>query len=409
MCDDEAPRDLIVRSPFGQVVPSSTIGKPPLEPPPPPADEPICASTSGWRKAAQIGLALLGAITAVGTGSPALAAAPPQTTLAATVTPAPANGVQMLKAAASPASASTPSGSAATGASQQPVASEPLDLVLPATGFSNRYAINAEIEQAATRTKVPVEILKAVAWQETGWKHTVHGAVVKNINRDKSGQAVSADWGIAQINDRAHPKAFPRAKADARFNLEYAGRLLRSLYNQVGDWNKAVERYNGINAAYPRAISHHVAVRPWSAGVLKDELDVARATRATVERQQVAAQKLAAEKDRAVAAAQQQLDRLGGGIAPESLPSAARQNLQKASATLQRCQNDAARVHERLGNVTAKLTLLDAELPSLQRRLDAETARLTEVYNKEEAARAAVARNAADAAKARRAVAAHRP
>ena len=40
----------------------------------------------------------------------------------------------------------------------------------------------------------------------------------KNV---RNGVLSSTDWGAMQINDKAHPKAFPRAKHDLEYNIDY--------------------------------------------------------------------------------------------------------------------------------------------------------------------------------------------
>lgn len=47
-----------------------------------------------------------------------------------------------------------------------------------------------------------------------------------------------------QINDYWHPEAFPRAKTDVAFNIEYGAKYLASQYKRYGDWHDAVAAYN---------------------------------------------------------------------------------------------------------------------------------------------------------------------
>ena len=125
------------------------------------------------------------------------------------------------------------------------------------------------LDAAAKKHKVPNEIVYAVAWHESGWKHFEDdGTVVQNENLNKKGRVVSTDWGIMQINDHAHPGAFPNARTDIQYNIDYGVKLLRSLYRETGSWQKAVKRYNG-SQKYLRTINRVMARKPWPGGRVK--------------------------------------------------------------------------------------------------------------------------------------------
>jgi hypothetical protein len=56
----------------------------------------------------------------------------------------------------------------------------------------------------------------------------------------------SIDVGCGQVNLMHHPDAFPSLDAafDPQANATYAGKFLRQLFDQTGDWNKAVAMYH---------------------------------------------------------------------------------------------------------------------------------------------------------------------
>ena len=312
----------------------------------------------------RLGLAVMGAVMLAGTVSPALAA--PTT-----------------------ASVAISAAQAASKASESSL----LDLeptTLPANvAFANPYLVDQEIERAAERAQVPPDLLKAVAWQESGWMHYSRAGVQRNANRNKAGSVVSTDWGIVQVNDRAHPRAFPRARVDPRYNLEFGGRLLRSLYQETGDWERAIERYNGINSAYPKAIKHHRSVKPWTVDVAKGELTLHQAERQHVEARKSAAVKLVEMKEKRVEQARQHVEKLGGGIAADSLPAATRKVLTAASAALDKAQAEAASARSTLGSLTTRATRLDQAIPRLEEKVQKESSRLKEVKLREVAERKA--------------------
>lgn len=307
-------------------------------------------------------------------------------------------GAVMLAGAASPALAAPPAASVATTAIAASAAAETslLDLdpaTLPAqVVFSNPYLVEREIEQAAQRAQVPPDVLKAIAWQETGWQHYSHGnRVQRNPNRNKAGVVVSTDWGIIQINDRAHPRAFPRVKTDPRYNLEYGGRLLRSLYQENGTWEKAVERYNGISSVYPKAIKRHQAVKPWTVEVARGELRLHQAERQKVEARRSAASQLLAAREKRVDETRRLVEKLGGGIAETSLPSATRKALASATASLENARAEASAARATLAALESKAARLDPQISRLEEKVNQESARIKSIQQREEAEHKAAA------------------
>jgi hypothetical protein len=113
-------------------------------------------------------------------------------------------------------------------------------LAIPPAGTNPSHAVmDTLLSRAADKYGIPREILKAVALRESSWRQY-----------DSSGEAVagrnssSTDWGVMQINDYYHPDAFPRAKTDVAFNIDYGAKYLASQFRRYGSWPDAVAAYN---------------------------------------------------------------------------------------------------------------------------------------------------------------------
>jgi hypothetical protein len=120
----------------------------------------------------------------------------------------------------------------------------------------NKGQVGQMIEQAAAKYGVPVNILKAVAWNESRWDAGAVG------DHGKS-------HGVMQIYQNAHPQAYQGAENvgnSTAKNIEYGAKLLRTLHDRYGSWDMAVKRYNGSG---PMADNYAVKVmgmsqsQPW--------------------------------------------------------------------------------------------------------------------------------------------------
>ncbi|MEM0173937.1 MAG: SH3 domain-containing protein, partial [Sulfolobaceae archaeon] len=81
------------------------------------------------------------------------------------------------------------------------------------------------IKEVCNQIGLPPQIGWAIAWKESMWtQFKDDGTPLFNDN------GTSADWGIMQINDVAHPDAFPQAKTDWRFNVQYGLKYAYSKY-----------------------------------------------------------------------------------------------------------------------------------------------------------------------------------
>lgn len=144
-----------------------------------------------------------------------------------------------------------------------------LALALPAAAQEDPSDLcERAIVNGARRGGVPVEVLHAVALNETGRKDAGKlRAWPWAINREGKGywfesyeealafarQSVaegrtSFDVGCVQINYRWHGRAFPSLEAmfDPEWTATYAAQFLRTLYEERGDWSAAAGAYHSL-------------------------------------------------------------------------------------------------------------------------------------------------------------------
>ncbi len=127
----------------------------------------------------------------------------------------------------------------------------------------------AIVIQMARRYQVPVVLALGLSGHESGgWKMWQAQQPVKNINSNLDESIHSTDWGVMQINDQAHPEAFPLAKTDLEFNIEYGLNYLSQLHtvyqgdlNQgFGDWDQTLAAYH-LGHAPKTAQEMHISRR----------------------------------------------------------------------------------------------------------------------------------------------------
>ncbi|HXE73124.1 MAG TPA: transglycosylase SLT domain-containing protein, partial [Candidatus Nitrosotenuis sp.] len=150
---------------------------------------------------------------------------------------------------ANPFGAGAPGGQGLAG--QQPAPPANPNVQIPNFGKNpDKAQINQMLEAAAQKYGIPPNILKAVAWQESGWNP----------------RALSFDGqhgkGIMQIDDRFHEFARTPDVFDPAKNIDYGARFLANLYKQTGSWSGALKRYNG-GSSYPPKILALAEQRPW--------------------------------------------------------------------------------------------------------------------------------------------------
>ncbi len=108
----------------------------------------------------------------------------------------------------------------------------------------SRAQLKKLFEAASKKYGVPVQYIEGVSEMESGWRqfnqsgHVLRGSVTPD------------DQGIMQINERAHPAAFPMARDSTSFNINYGAALLEENYKRYGDWKEAIAAYNWGSAQY---------------------------------------------------------------------------------------------------------------------------------------------------------------
>lgn len=127
----------------------------------------------------------------------------------------------------------------------------------PRRGKTQRELIQAVVRNQARLHKVPETVALGISGHESGgWKMWTNPRTdqetLSNINYTPSGRVASTDWGVMQINDQAHPSAFPRARHDVAYNIAYGTDLLArthavyrgSLNLGFGIWDKTIAAYH---------------------------------------------------------------------------------------------------------------------------------------------------------------------
>lgn len=116
---------------------------------------------------------------------------------------------------------------------------------------ANKAQIGQMLDKASEKYGIPDNILKAVAWQESGW----------------NSKALSFDGqhgkGVMQIDDRSHEFARTPDVFDPAKNIDYGAEYLKSLYDKTGSWQEALKRYNG-GGDYPPKVLALADQQPWT-------------------------------------------------------------------------------------------------------------------------------------------------
>lgn len=144
----------------------------------------------------------------------------------------------------------------------------------------------SEILAAQERHGIPENLLLGLGLQEAGtnrngvltvWPYAVNSegrgrifdsqdAALRFVEKERRDGAHSIDVGCMQINLRWHPDAFPTVQAgfDPALNVEYAARFLRRLYEESGDWRRALGNYHSRTpekrARYTQRALRNIAV-----------------------------------------------------------------------------------------------------------------------------------------------------
>lgn len=123
--------------------------------------------------------------------------------------------------------------------------------------------IRAAVRQHAFVHQIPTTVALGISGHESGgwkmWKDQQPPHPLSNINYRKDGHIASTDWGVMQINDLAHPEAFPRARQDVAYNIAFGMELLArthqvyrgSLNLGFGQWDTTIAAYHLGHAPSP--------------------------------------------------------------------------------------------------------------------------------------------------------------
>lgn len=155
-------------------------------------------------------------------------------------------------------------------------APEPLDI---------KEVCTAAILRAEKLEGIPDRLLLAVAMAESGrwdkatrssyaWPWTVtnggagsffddQAAAMQHVMALKGAGQTNIDVGCMQVNLRAHPKAFSDLESafDPLTNARYAARFLKQLFQETGDWSKAVAYYHSRTPEKGNAYRERVYAR----------------------------------------------------------------------------------------------------------------------------------------------------
>jgi hypothetical protein len=254
--------------------------------------------------------------------------------------------------------------------------------------LKDKVYINDLMEKLATKTGLPADLLKAIAWQESGWIHGMGERLTTQHNIDEhTGEIKSTDRGIMQINSRAHPRAFPGALT-LEGNLEYGAKYLKSIVDQHGGGPQAVWRYNG-DPEYGPLIYRHVQVKPWTVYVLRAQMNALRKEKTELqvripksEKGLKVIEQRVKERKVNVGAWEKKVEKATQTAAEKS----ARKNLAIAQKSLAAAEESLAKATENLKNDKARLESLPAEIEKMDTRAKQEAVRLSTIQKEEYAA-----------------------
>jgi soluble lytic murein transglycosylase-like protein len=131
------------------------------------------------------------------------------------------------------------------------------------------------IRKAEIKYEIPKGLLQSIAQIESNmhpWTvNSTNGSLRANtmeeaisfIQQLQSQNITNIDIGITQINMRWHNSKFERISdmLDPQKNIEYAAKLLASLYEEHKDWYKATAYYHSYNPIYYQKYSKKVLMK----------------------------------------------------------------------------------------------------------------------------------------------------
>ena len=147
---------------------------------------------------------------------------------------------------------------------------------------SNGYWLKQYIGTVEQKNRIPRGLLSAIVSIESGFNPTAINIEGKTVTINDKSEAVKTikealnqgitniDIGIAQINYRWHKDNFKNIEEmiNPTANIEYAGKLLSSLFKQHGTWHKAIRHYHSANPNHHNQYSRKVVIAWLGSGQL---------------------------------------------------------------------------------------------------------------------------------------------
>ena len=139
---------------------------------------------------------------------------------------------------------------------------------------SNGYWLKKYISSVEQKNGIPRGLLSAIVGVESSFNPyavNIEGKSIIANNKSESIETIknainqgitNIDIGIAQINYRWHKNNFKNIEEmlNPTANIEYAARLLSSLFKQHGTWHKAIRHYHSANPDHYRQYSRKVVI-----------------------------------------------------------------------------------------------------------------------------------------------------
>ena len=142
------------------------------------------------------------------------------------------------------------------------------------TPSSKGYWLKKYITAVEQKNRIPSGLLSAIAGVESDFNPyavNIAGKTVIASNQEEAAKTIknalnsgitNIDIGIAQINYRWHGDNFKNIEEmiNPVTNIEYAAKLLSSLFKQHGTWHKALRYYHSATPYHHRKYSRKVVI-----------------------------------------------------------------------------------------------------------------------------------------------------
>lgn len=142
------------------------------------------------------------------------------------------------------------------------------------TPSSKGYWLKKYIAAVEQKNRIPSGLLSAIAGVESDFNPyaiNIAGKTIIASNQDEAAKTIknalnsgitNIDIGIAQINYRWHGDNFKSIEEmiNPVTNIEYAAKLLSSLFKQHGTWHKALRYYHSATPYHHRKYSRKVVI-----------------------------------------------------------------------------------------------------------------------------------------------------